>query len=225
MRKKWLGILMAGLAVVAIAQDSKVTFKNEPKLGAVNKLAVTIAMQLSGLEAKVAGKMKQTIKSVDQDVVSWSEEWSDFSVEVGGEKMDAQTLTAEVKAKADGDLVSATAGVEGTDGVRQLLVSHFVPPATPIGKDEKYTVEFKANGDVPARKYEGTYLGTEKEGTEDLHKFLINLTVPGETMKAEMTVWVRTDGTVRKLDSKFSDLPIPVAGASASGTLSLRPTE
>lgn len=102
----------------------------------------------------------------------------------------------------------------------------FVPPPGEIAKGGTYTVEFPAGKGAepaPARKYEGTYVGSAEVAGKAAHKFTLKYSEPGTTggMTAETTFHVTQDGTVLQAEGTFKAMPIPAFGVAADGKLKI----
>ncbi len=212
------------LSAAAFAQDAaKVSYA--PKAGDARKFKVLMTLSVAGAEAKVQSGLTQTVKSVDGDKFKEEITWEGFSVELNGAVMDGLEASPSITTtKADGQLLEFTGGIPGTDAPRIHLMGLFVPPTKALAKDEKAETAFDANADktIPARKYETTYLGKEQVGGKDVLKFKVKYSEkePGG-MTFDITYWISEAGMLAKAEGTFSELFVPQAGATSSGTFKL----
>lgn len=209
---------VVSLVAVAGAQD-------KIKVPAPSKDAYTAAFEMTvsvqGMDAKVHGNLKFE-QSVDNSILKVISDFSDIKVEVGGSEVPVPTSTLELSVKTDGEVTAAKGGLEGADMARTALLMWFVPPTGEIAKGESYSREFKASGDVPARKVENRFEGAETVDGKTLWKFTQKLTEPGNGgLTSDSTFWLDESGKLVRLESKFENLPIPQAGDVVSGRLTL----
>lgn len=211
-------LAVATVAAVCFAQDKvKVTPRYEA--GARVKWKTELKMNVGGTEAVLAGTIINTVKAVEGDVVRMENDWESPKAIVGGEEMAVPFAPTTYSVNKMGELLEAGGGITGTDVARTLLVAfpHFAKDA--LGRDESWKVTYNQNDklEIGERKVEGTYLGEDEVAGEKVHKFKTKMT-EGEFM-VTLTYWSTADGKVLKMDGEFANLPIPIAGDNATGTL------
>ncbi len=217
-------LTLAALATVALAFDKiKVTPKFEA--GQKTKWKTELKMSVGGTEALLTGVIVNTVKSVDGGVVKFEDGWENPKAVVGGEEMAIPFAATSYSVNAAGELQEVSGGIEGTDVVRNFLVTFAHFPKEELEKDGKWTATYAKTDkmEIGERKVEGTYLGEEEVLGKKAHKFKTKMT-EGEFM-ASMTYWTTLEGKVIKIDGEFANLPIPIAGDNASGTVKADLTE
>lgn len=219
--KRALAVSVAALAAFVFAQDK---VKIEPKFKADTSTSYKITMKMSvgGADAQLTGDMVVAVKKVGEKEINVEYDWQNGKGTVNGEEIPIPFGPTRVVFDPKGDLLSVTDGIEGTDPVRTFLVGHVHLPTEEVAKDGSWKANLPANTklDIKARTIEGTYLGSEEVSGTKTHKFKIKMTEEGG-LNSLVIAWVDGDGQTVKLEGEFSELPIPVAGQNASGTIKL----
>ncbi len=211
-------IVIAAFAAVALAADKiKVTPKFEA--GQKAKWKTELKMNVGGTEAVLSGTIVSTIKSADAGVVKAEDGWENPKAVVGGEEMQIPFGPTSYVLNAAGELQEVSGGITGTDVARNFMVTYAYLPKDEIEKDGKWTATYAKTDkmEIGERKVEGTYLGEEEVLGKKAHKFKTKMTEGDFTVS--MTYWATLEGKVIKIDGEFANLPIPVAGDNASGTV------
>lgn len=219
--KRALLISVAAIAAVAFAQD-KVKIEPKFKADASSSYKITMKMSVGGADAELTGNMVVGVKKVTDAEINVDYDWQNGKATVNGEDIAVPFGPTRVVYDAKGALLNVTDGIEGTDPVRTFLCAYAHLPADEITKDGtwKSTVPANSKLSLKARAIEGTYLGPEEVSGKKSHKFKIKMTEE-EGLSTDMTVWTDGEGQMIKLDGEFKNLPVPVAGESASGTIKL----
>jgi hypothetical protein len=126
-----------------------------------------------------------------------------------------------------GEVRELTGGVEGNDNTRTYMVGMFIAPPKELAKDEKWIYESKGNEKtgVPAFKYELTFSGMDKIGSDDAMKFSSKLSEIGASFQVKGVWWISKEGHLLKAETEFDGLLIPAAGMEASGKVRLNLTK
>jgi len=219
--KRALVLSVAALAAFVFAQD-KVKIEPKYKADTTTSYKITMKMNVGGADAQLTGDMVVAVKKVTDAEINVDYDWQNGKATVNGEEMQVPFGPTKVVFDAKGSLVSVTDGIEGTDAVRTFLVAYVHLPTEEVAKDGSWKSTLPANTklDIKARTIEGTYLGGEEVGGKKTHKFKVKMTEEGG-LSSVLTAWVDGDGQTVKLEGEFSELPIPVAGQNASGTVKL----
>ncbi|MEI8281574.1 MAG: hypothetical protein WCG75_04125, partial [Armatimonadota bacterium] len=114
-------------------------------------------------------------------------------------------------------------GLDGADSLRMFLVTQFYVPGEEIKKDAETKWEMAKNEktSLGALKIQTTFLGDEKLGKFEVHKFKQVVTESGSEYSTTGTFFVTQDGRVLKADVTFKGMPIPAAGGDAAGKYSV----
>lgn len=219
--KRALVLSVAALAAFVFAQD-KVKIEPKFKADTTTSYKITMKMSVGGADAQLTGDMVVAVKKVGDKEINVDYDWQNGKGTVNGEEMQIPFGPTRVVFDPKGDIISVSDGIEGTDPVRTFLVGYVHLPTEEVTKDGSWKATLPANTklDIKARTIEGTYLGGEEVSGKKTHKFKIKMTEEGG-VSSVMTAWVDGDGQTVKLEGEFSELPIPVAGQNASGTIKL----
>ncbi len=207
------------VASPAIAAD-KVKIVLAPKVGDSHKYKYVLSGKLGDKDFEATCDIAGSISKVDKDVASVNLKWQSVSLLVAGSPMAANYEDSNYDLKSTGELLKAEGGIRGADPVRSVLLLIFVPPTGEIGEGEKYTVDFKENTAeaIPARKFEGTYVGKVDYKGSSVLKFTAKYTELGDDgMTANVTYLMKEDGDILKVEADYKSLPIPMIQQVADG--------
>jgi hypothetical protein len=216
-------ILLALTSVSAFAQ-AKVTIAIKPVKDAIVKHKTELRLAVMGTEAVLTATAERTTKVVDGAKFESTVVMKDFKLDVNGSDPGLQVDDTKIVETTDGTVFSLTGGIQGSDNLRSFLGQHFIAPRAEIAEGEEYTIEFaeQKEGQVPAFKVVGKYIGAAEAAGKKGHKFTLKLTEPGEGgFTSESTFVVLEDGTILSAEGKFKNLPIPAVGQSVEGSYKL----
>jgi hypothetical protein len=215
-----VGAMTLSAALVAFADEPRVQIKFAPEIGHKLRHQVDLSMNLSGVDADVSAAIASEVQKIDEKHLETVARWDDLRIVAGGNEMEAPSLPMRVITTRSGELVNVTGGIGGTDPIRTYLTVFFPIPPKPLAKGEIWEASWqKTDYGVPALSWSVTYLGPEQAAGKDAHKFSVKMREQGGGMTTDSLFWVTEQGSVLKIDGKFSDLPIPIAGEPASGTI------
>jgi hypothetical protein len=210
------------LAATTFAQD-KLTLVPTRKVGDVTKHAWQMNINVMGQDVLVKANLEGKITKIEKDVLEATRLMKDFVVDMGGQSPNIPVEDMTIKSKLDNELIAVTGGAQGTDNFRNFLVLNFILPAGPIATGETYTKDVAAKGDNPAYKIITTYQQDEVVDGVKLHVFGAKLIEAGaDGISADTKYWVSDSGDVVKAEAAFKNLPIPAAGQSVDGKMTLK---
>jgi hypothetical protein len=216
---KRAGLIAAAiLAAFALAQDKvKVTPKLEE--GQSTTVTAKIKMDVGGAEALITADLTQKLTK-KAEPLEWEINWANSKVTVDGNEMEAPISAIMVKTKGDGIPTSIEGGISGTDSTRTFLTVYHIIPTMELAKDEKQTLTMAKSETLGTDEItlEIAFAGMEGED----FKFVLKGKEKTGDFNFENTYVVNKDGKLLKLDGKFSNLPIPIAGTNGSGSIELR---
>jgi hypothetical protein len=224
---------LASIALIlaaAVSSAQSITIKPVYKEGDKFVHALTLNLDISGLAQGVAkADLTTVIGKVTAETTEIKSTFENLSVMVNDS--DAGTAAGEMIriVNADGSLKDVTGGLQGGDNYRTSLLTTFFAPEAEIKVGDSYERKFAENkaagiGEVTVK---GKYIGEAEVGGQKGHKFTLTLNEKGEGgLDAEVTYVVQPDGRILLIDGKFKNMPIPAAGAIATGTIKaeIKPT-
>lgn len=209
-------------AILSAAMIASVGFgqvKPEFKEGASNDYRIVYRMSLSGTDVDVTTEQTIEVREVKEGAPTLVARTRSLTISLMGEIMDPAPPADDMVAQwtADGRVQSVRGGIDGVNVVRLFLTTQFFAPQRTLEKGETDKREFEAITGLPKFTVEVTYEGEESRG---VHKFTQKIAEDGRYgFRSESTIWVRTDGTIERLEGKFQNLPIEIAGLDADGTV------
>jgi len=214
-------VAAATMSMAAPTRQDSVTISSARKVGAAVKHKANITMSLGGLDATIGMTIATKVTKADESKSELTTEYSDVTAEVGG--TDPGIVAAEMVRTYDATkrLIDAKGGIQGGDTYRLAVVMEFFEYGAAHEKGKEVSFEIKENKEADAKKLtvKQTYLGVEKVGDVEGHKFMQKVAEEGETgLTSEVTFILQADGTILSIDGKFTNMPVPAAGTSATGT-------
>lgn len=217
-------LAIAAMATFALAAGGvKITPKYEKDQK--TKWKTELKMIVGEMEALLTGTIVATTKTSEGDAIKLSYEWENAKALVGGEEQPVPFAPTDVTLNKAGELQEVAGGIQGTDVARTFLVLFAHLPQGELEKDGTWKATYPASTklDIAERKVDGTYQGEEEVSGKKAHKFNVKM-VEGE-FKTDLTYWTTEEGRVLKVKGEFDGLPVPIAGASAKGTVTADYTE
>ncbi len=223
MKRLAYGLLGCAVALtLAWAQDApeKVKIERSTETGKTAKYEIAMDLDVGGTKADVTFLLSRTVEKIQDDTTTIKGKIDNFKVVVDGEELEvpaAEPTSAELT--PEGMLKRFTGGFDGMDMPKLHLAMALIAPSTELAKDVPWRLESKAAGTIPAFKVETTFVGTEDVKGEKALKFKIAIKESEGDYKSSGVFWTKKDGTILKFESKIEGLPIPAAGASATGMI------
>ncbi len=220
---------IARLFVVAAAALSQMAHAADPvkfirtyELNSSVKHKVDLVLNIGGLEGNIKFNIATKVTKVAPEKAETTAIIDELTAEVGGSDpgIQASDLVREYNDKRD--LTNVTGGIAGSDPYRLALTLEFIAPTDAMTENTEVTqnvAENKAAG-IKALKVVSKFVGKEKVGEVEGFKVVQKLTEEGEGgLTAETTFIVLENGKILSADCKFTNMPIPAAGQSATGTI------
>ncbi len=169
----------------------------------------------------VTGKLTQSVNKLEGELTRWSSDWLEFKATHSEQETEVPTTIAKYAINKAGDITAWDGGVAQIDNARFFLFSRFVGPKASVAIGDVYKAEFQAiKGGQPAYSYTGKYVGHEKLKDIDMLKFTGKYAESGtNSLTSTSEFWVKPDGTVAKVISKFANYDIPPIGGPQSGVV------
>ena len=211
--------VMILVAAVAMAQD-KVKVQPAFKTGDTYKHKATLTVKMDEMEVTVKGIFESKVTTASPTVLDTSTDFKEVMLNMGDGERELSMQPMVVNAKPDGTILNVTGGFEDADPVRAYFLTYFPWPPKEMAPGEAWTSEVAKNDKgIPHMKVDATYVGAEDVSGKKSHKFKVKLMEQdGEKFSTDGTIWVTAEGKILKIDNKFENLPIRVAGFSAGGT-------
>lgn len=219
--KRLIAFSVVALSAVVLAQDK---IKIQPKYTADSSTSYKLLMKMNvgGVDAELSGTMVAKVKAVGEAETRVEYDWQNGKAIVNGEDTPVPFAPTTVTYTPKGALAKIEGGIEGTDVARTFLTVYAHLPAEEIAKGGTWNVKLPAdaNLDLTERTIEGTFEGEEELLGKKVRKLKIKLT-ESSGFKTTQTAYVDSNGLPVKIEGSFSDLPVPIAGENATGTVTL----
>jgi hypothetical protein len=223
--KKATVFLAAAAATACLAATANIDFRPKADTSWAHDVVASFVIE-GGITADLTARNTTKVEKSDANEVKLRTQWSNLAVKILGDEAPMEAEDQVLVLNKDLVPSSIAGGVVGAHPAQWQLATTFIPPTGPLEIGKKYLVNASATENVPAFRYEGTYVGKETVETRELHRFDAKLQLSeGTKMQADIKTWVTGEGRVYKLESKFKDMDIPAAGMNASGTAKLNPAK
>jgi len=214
-------IAAAALSQMAHAADP-VKFTRTYELNSSVKHKVDLQLNIGGLEGNIKFNVATKVTKVSPEKAESTAVIDEVTAEVGGSDpgIQASDLLREYNEKRD--LTNVTGGIQGSDAYRLALTLEFIAPAEAMTENTEVTQTVAENktASVKALKIVTKLIGKEKVGEVEGFKVVQKITEEGEGgLTTESTFVVLENGKILSVDAKFTNMPIPAAGQSATGTI------
>lgn len=210
-----------GLPFIASAQDPTLKLDPKPTVGSKCQLKFEITVKLPEHDAFLSGTAVETVSKVEATRTEATVDWSNFKLVVGDSEEPVPFEPIKLAFNKSGDVEGLSGGIAGSDP-RTYLVMLFPMPDKELKKGESTTFTLPAQKDaaIPERKVTESFEGSEDIGGKPANKVKVKVgEVKGEGFTLDGTFWVLNDGTLVKEEASFTNLPIPQANATASGSV------
>ena len=176
-----------------------------------------------GNEALLDSKIKYKVTEAGADAIKHLYEWENPSLVLDGTPMEFPFNPIKVTTDAKSFIKSVEGGLEGSDGLRTFLLTHFFVPVDAVteSKAVKQTIAKDEKLGLEELTIETTLLGEEDLSGSKALKFSQKLSEKGNNFTVESTVWITAEGKILKVDGKYKDLPIPAANTLGEGTIKM----
>ncbi|MDX2065915.1 MAG: hypothetical protein SFX74_09260 [Fimbriimonadaceae bacterium] len=217
---------LATIALVlaaALSSAQSVTISPVYKEGDKIVHSLTLNLDISGLaQGVLKADLTSLVGKVTAETTEVKSTFDNLSVLVNDS--DAGTTAVEMVRvlNRDGSLKDVTGGLQGGDNYRTSLLTTFFAPEAAVNAGDTYERKFPENksAGIGALTAKGKYIGEAEVAGQKGYKFTLTLKEAGEdAFDAEVTYVVQADGRILSIDGKFKNMPIPAAGAVATGTI------
>ncbi len=220
-------VAAAALSQMAHAADP-VKFNRTYELNSSVKHKVDLQLNIGGLEGNIKFNVATKVTKVSPEKVESTAIIDEVTAEVGGSDpgIQAGDLVREYNDKRD--IVNVTGGIQGSDPFRLALTLEFFAPAEALteGKEVTQTLAENKTASIKALKIVTKLVGKEKVGETEGFKVVQKITEEGEGgLTTESTFIVLENGKILSVDAKFTNMPIPAAGQSATGSIKAKIVE
>lgn len=216
-------ILAASLGLCAFTFEK---VKIEPKFekGQKTKWKTDLKIKVGENQADLFGNIIVTTDETG-DTVKMTYDWENPKATLDGNDLDLPFNATKVTLNKAGEVQDISGGIEGSDVVRTFLAAFAHFPKDELEKDGKWAATYPKieKIDLGERKVEGTYLGSEEVSGKKAEKFKTSMK-EGE-FSVTMTYWTQPDGKLLKIESSFTQMPVPATGSNGDGTFTAVLTE
>lgn len=230
--KLLISVVLAGI-IAAQAQTptaTPVTFAFGGKVGDTYSTNSVIKISASGADISVVQDATYSLTAVNSDgTLEFKEHTDSQKISVAGQDVPAPEQPDSTSVfNADGTLKAIKADQAPTGDVyRANNLSIFIVPKDPVKPGDSWTKDVPADKTTGAAAYTAkyTFVGTEKVGAYDAAKvtFSIKETEGDTPASSEGTMWLDpATCKIDKADAKFTNLPLPGAGAVTGTALVTR---
>jgi len=214
-------IAAAALSQMAHAADL-VKFTRTYELNSSVKHKVDLQLNIGGLEGNIKFNVATKVTKVSPEKAESTAVIDEVTAEVGGSDPGIQASDLLREYNETRDLTNVTGGIQGSDAYRLALTLEFIAPAEAMTENTEVTQTVAENktASVKALKIVTKLIGKEKVGEVEGFKVVQKITEEGEGgLTTESTFVVLENGKILSVDAKFTNMPIPAAGQSATGTI------
>ncbi len=224
---------MIGLMAVAASTALGVvvdglTVSRKPKEGESARYKMQADVDFGGMALKAKFVVSEKVTKVEADGTYKVEQAQlEGKIDMNGQEQDLPSGNPSTTVYAkDGTVKEITGDQTTADTYRMANLGVVFDPGKPLNVGDTWSYDFKKDAKTGAVAAKGTYklLAEEKVGSFDTLKIQVNVKESEGTDPAanDGTVWIsKTDGSVVKMDQKWTNAPFPGAPAPINATVKM----